>query len=130
MTIKITETTITFYDFMEMSHEIDKILGYDPRDAGKHFFPNSGSSMDWHREKGHDCTSSDIEYNQKINAEYADAVVKGKWVETPYMDFWHWQLDNCVGERFSNDAYSTICVSMNCGTWVDKKPEPWQTEIQ
>ena len=53
---------------------------------------------------------------------------EGKWDETPYMDFWHWQMDNCVGDDFRNDTYSSVYVGMD-PSYLENA-EDWQKEIQ
>lgn len=124
--VNVSSITETFYDFIEMKNKIDDILGYDQRDAGKHFYPDSGSMIEYHKMKGHDVNSNDPEYNAKIHTMYTDAVSSGEWKEKPYMDFWHWQLDHCMNHGFSNDSYSSFTISMDCA----KDAEDWQKEIQ
>lgn len=124
--MKITSTTKTFYDFIEMCSEIDRVLGYDQRECGKHFHPNSGGMLEWHESKGHDISSGNKEYNIKIGEMYKEAIKSGAWEETPYMDFWHWQVDQCVNDNFHNDSYGWVNISIECA----EDAEDWQKEIQ
>lgn len=118
-----------FYDFIEMCNEIDGILGFDQRDAGKHYHPDSGDFYEWCDSKGYGEKDPEGKYrgsSQIWFAEHQEECRDGKWFRTPYMDFWHWQLDNCVGHDFSNDSYSTVCVHPDCAS----DAEEWQKEIQ
>lgn len=127
--IKNNPMTETFYDFMDMCQEITKILGYNPRNCGKHFYPETGSFDEWCDSKkygkkdpeGKHRNSSQIWYS-----EYKKDIQEEKWKDVPYMDFWHWQLDHCVGHDFGNDRYSTINIHPDCA----KDAQNWQKEIQ
>lgn len=44
--------------------------------------------------------------------------------KTPYLDFWHWQLDNCF-DRLSNDTYCHLYIGLDFDTIT-----VWQMEIQ
>lgn len=49
----------------------------------------------------------------------------------PYMDFWHWQLDNCFGVNVQNDSHNRLYVGMDQNEWgFSKKTEQWQLVIQ
>lgn len=126
----ISSTTVTFYNFIEMTHEIDRILGYEQRHCGKHFHPETGEFRDWCDTKGygdHDSEGKFWNSSQIWFAEYQKDIADDKWDDTPYMDFWHWQLKNCVDESFRNDSYSKFSISMDyC---CDDETQPWQREI-
>ena len=128
--LNITERTVTFYDFIEMCREIDRVLGYDQRGCEKHFHPDTGNFDDWCKTKGYGQTDSDGEPRNSSRvwfAEFMKDVKDGKFDETPYMDFWHWQIDHCVDERtFRNDVFSSFSISMECA----EDAEDWQKEIQ
>jgi len=129
--VEITKTTVTFYDFMEMTRAIDKILGYKQRDAGRHFFPGTGDFNDWHDKKGYpqiDSDGKDRGSSQIWFKEYEKDCADDKFKKRPYMDFWHWQMKHCVDDegRFRNDTYNWVSVSMDC---CDEETEDWQREI-
>jgi len=127
--MNISTVTKTFYDFMEMTDEIDRILGYGQRGCGKHFHPNTGDFDDWHKSKGYgrvDPEGKHIGDSQIWYAEYQKNVDDNIFKETPYMDFWHWQLDNCMNNGFCNDSYGYVNISM----WCADEAEDWQKEIQ
>jgi len=118
------------YDFMDMNKVIDNKLGYNARKAGKHFHPETGDYNDWHKEKG--LRDYDIEGNHKgsskiLFSQYKKDVEDGKWLETPYMDFWHWQLANCVSDNFRNDNVASVYIGEDYSYII---AEPWQKEIQ
>ena len=94
-----------------MCDNIDKILGYDQRDCGKHFFPDTVDFNEWHKiaklphkdSEGKEKSSSQIFYKM-----FRDDIKSGKFKNTPYCDFWHWMIDNCVGEDFCNDSQQRL----------------------
>lgn len=114
-------------DLMVMCDDIDSILGYDQRDCGKRFFPDTLDFNEWHRgnklltkdKEGKDKGSSQIFY--KI---YLEDIVKGKVKETPYCDFWHWMVDNCFGGEFRNDSVQRLYLG-NVVTFT----EEWQKVV-
>jgi len=125
----ITTITKTFHNFIEMCDLIDKKLGYSQRKCGKHFFPNTGDFYDWHKMKkypNHDSEGKYLNSSQIWFAEYQKEISEGKWKDTPYMDFWHWQLKNCVNEDFKNDSYGYVSINPECA----KNAKSWQKEIQ
>ena len=129
MPTKTTRPEKDFYDFIEMCNEIDKVLGYDQRECGKHFYPETGKFDDWCNSKGYGEEDSEGLHrgsSQIWFKEYQQDILEEKWLDTPYMDFWHWQMDNCIGDDFSNDSYSTINIHPN----IAKNAEDWQKEIQ
>jgi hypothetical protein len=124
-------------DFIEMCEQVNKVLGYDQRNAGKHFHPNSGNFEDWCNSKklpeidpeGKHRGSSQVWY-----AEYQKDILLRNWSETPYYDFWHWQLDNSVPCNFRNDSNSTLCidpdlVNLHTPRWVKVIHKVWISEF-
>ena len=125
----ISSRTKTFYDFIEMKHEIDRVLGYNQRGCGKHFHPTTGNFDDWCISKGYgDIDPDGIDRNSSRTwyGEYQEDIANSKWDDTPYLDFWHWQLKNCVNESFSNDSYGWVNISPRCA----EDAEDWQKVIQ
>lgn len=121
----------TFYNFINMCDEIDEILGYNQRYAGKHFFPESGGFDDWWVAQGSpekDANGDEKGSSRLFYSQFRNDVDTGKFFETPYMDFWHWQIDNTVGDHFANDTYSTVYVGLS--DYMKSKAKPWQWEIQ
>lgn len=127
--MNITKITKVMYDFGEMTDEIDRILGYSQRGCGKHFHPNTGEFEDWHKSKGYgrvDPEGKNIGDSQFWYAAYQQDIADGKFIETPYLDFWHWQLENCMNDGFHNDSCGYVIISMECA----EEAEDWQKEIQ
>jgi len=128
MAKKITKE---FYVLMDMNEEVSNSLGYVIRACGKHFFPQTISFKEWHKSKkypkkdseGKNMGSSKIWYK-----EYQEEIRKGLFKEVPYLDFWHWQIDNCFLENVYNDSYNSLYVGLEEDT-VGKMTF-WQKEIQ
>lgn len=77
----VTAVTVIFYDFIEMCREIDRVLGYDQRTCGKHFFPDTGNFDDWCATKGYgdvDSEGKDRGSSQIWFAEYQNDVTNEK----------------------------------------------------
>lgn len=124
--IKIDET---FYDFIEMCKIINKKLGYDQRDAGKHFFPEAITFDEWCDLKKYPKKDPEGKYRSSSQIWYEEFnkdILEGKYKQVPYLDFWHFQLKNCVNEGFINDSYGYLNISMD----YLNNAEDWQKEIQ
>lgn len=112
-----------------MYYKINGVLGYDQRKAGKHFFPGTGKFMDWHKLKKLpkiDSVGKDLFSSQSFSKMYKEDIKNKLWKETPYLDFWHFQIENCFNDDFRNDSYGTV----NIGMEIVEDAEPWQKEIQ
>lgn len=126
----ITKIKKTFYDLMEMCDLIDKKLGYNQRDAGKHFYPNTTSFSEWCDNKNYgnaDPNGRSRGSSQLWFAEYNQDIKDGIIEEVPYLDFWHWQLENTFGENFSNDSYCQVSVGID---FIKDDTPNWIREIQ
>lgn len=131
-TLKIKNKKLKFYDFFDLVETVDKKIGYDQRSAGKHFFPDTGNFTDWHKLKGYGQKDSEGKHpssSQIWFSEYQKEISEGVWKDTPYLDFWHWQMDNCFSSELSNDSYNTFYVGDDINHFSDK-PKEWQLEIQ
>jgi hypothetical protein len=115
-------------NFTEMRNNIDTILGYDQRECGKVFYPESGTFEEWRKlnklkikdREGKHFNSSQIYYSW-----YKMDIINGKWIDTPYCDFWHWMLDNCFNNNvFRNDTNQRLYL----GNEVDFDHD-WQRVI-
>jgi len=118
-----------FYDFTEMVKLINKVLGYDQRKAGKHFYPDTGDFTDWHKMKKYPVNDEENKHflsSQIWYKEYRNDIENGIWKDTPYMDFWHWQVDKGVNEGFSNDSYGYVRINPE----IAKNEKEWIKEIQ
>lgn len=127
--MKLSKITKTFYDFIEMTEVINEIIDHDQRDLGKYFYPETGDFNDWCDSKNYGDYDPDGKYRNSSTiwfSEYKNDIVNKKWNETPYLDFWHWQIDNCVHENFRNDSFSKVSISMD----LAKDAENWQKDIQ
>lgn len=130
--------TKTFYDFSEMIEHVNKVLGYDQRQAGKHYFPHlfpEISDFDsWCNSKGYgekDPSGKGRGSSQIWFAEYNKDMASGEWKtpeKAPDMDFWTLQYEKCVGEDFQNDSYSTVDIGLEC--YGMREAEQWQKDIQ
>jgi hypothetical protein len=126
--IKPMKMPIT-YRLNEMVDMVNAQLGYDQRACGKHFYPNTGDFNDWHKSKKYgktDPSGLDQGSSQIWFKEFKTDVEQGDWLETPYLDFWHWQLDNCFMGEVSNDSNAMLSIHPNKAY----KSEHWQLEIQ
>lgn len=131
MITKLKPQTKNFYNLMEMCDEVDNLLGFSQRGCGKVFYPDTGTFDDWHKEKGLpkiDPEGKEKSSSQLWYAEYMKEVKEGKWNETPYLDFWHWQLDNTLPESFRNDSYSQVYVGLD--SYIMKDAPDWVVAIQ
>lgn len=117
-----------YYDFIEMCKTVDKELGYNQRNCGKIFYPETTTFDEWHKAKKY--PQKDPQRNHKNSsqlwfAEYKQEILEGKIKEDVYCDFWHFQLDNCVPDDFRNDSYSRVYVGMGLNFEYE-----WQRVIQ
>lgn len=117
------------YDFFEMKGLVEKDLGYDIRDCGKHFYPETGKFEDWHKKKKYpkyDSEGKEKSSSQIFFSEYMKDIREGKWLDTPYCDFWHFQLNNCF-EGFNGNGSHNLLYIEDCFHF---KLEDWQKTIQ
>lgn len=124
--IKITKT---FYNFIDMHDLINKKLGFNQRNAGKHFFPETGDFNDWCNSKNYPEKDPENKFRSSSSlwwAEFQQDIKNGIWKDTPYLDFWHFQIENCVNDDFRNDSYGFVDISLECV----EEAEEWQKEIQ
>lgn len=117
-------------DFSTIQEVVASQLGFDIRDCGKHFYPETGKFADWHKKKRYPKKDPDGKApncSQIWFKEYMDEVQNGTWLDTPYLDFWHFQLDNCIDdvENFKNDSINRLYVGKPFKHW-----QPWQCTIQ
>ena len=122
----------SFYDFYELTELVDKELGFDQRDAGKHFYPDTYSFDKWHNVKGYPETDSDGKHKRSSQiwfAEYQAEIASGKIKDTPYCDFWHWQMDACFGSEISNDSMNSLYVGDDEDE-IYQVANDWQMKIQ
>lgn len=125
----VEKESLEYYDFHEMSKEVDKALGYRQRESGEHFYPDATSFYDWYKTTGYPEIDSDgksVGSSQIWYAEYQVKIKSGELKEVPYCDFWHWQLDNVFMGDITNGCYINLSVSLD--GWDNI--EPWQLEIQ
>jgi len=123
--------TMEYYLFYDLNDEVEKSLGFDIRDCGKHFYPDTTSFDQWHKDKGYPETDSEGKHmnsSQIWFAEFKRDIAKGKIKKVPYLDFWHWQMDHCFGTEVRNDTYNTLYVGMD-EDYIGEM-EPWQSGIQ
>jgi len=121
-----------YYDFSDLVKEVNEKLGIDQREAGKYFHPDTGNFKEWHKEKGYPDIDPDgkiPDHSQIWFKEYGKDCQNGKWKDTPYLDFWHFQIDNLFMYDVSNDSMNSLYVGIDDPDW-DCKFEPWQLEIQ
>lgn len=111
--------TKTFYDFMQMCKIINQKLGYTQREVGKFLYPDGTDFETWYEL----CGEKNYGKNKKIAQEVYNMAYFDK---IPYLDFWHWQIENCCDESFSNDSYSKFCISPEL---AESEPE-WIQNIQ
>ena len=100
---KVKSYTKTFYDFIEMKALVNEKLGYDQRNVGKYLFPNGADFEAWYAIRGKE------QYGDKNFAK--ERYDSSEYERTPYLDFWHWQLDNCCSDSFANDSYSSFSIN-------------------
>ncbi len=49
----------------------------------------------------------------------------------PYMDFWHWQVDNCFGNNVQNDSHNRLYIGLDQNEWsFSTETLQWQLIIQ
>ena len=128
----IKKHTKDYYNFYDLVDEVDKKIGFDQRDAGKHFHPDTGKFEDWHKEKGYpdiDPEGKIVSHSQIWFTEYNKDCKDGKWKDTPYLDFWHFQLEKLFINEVSNDSMNGLYVGLDEAEWQCDF-EPWQLEIQ
>lgn len=117
-------------NLMVMCDTVNSKLGYDQRGCGKHFFPDTINFDTWRKKKGYvgkDPDGKSWNSSQIWYAEWVLELSEGLYNETPYLDFWHWQIGNCIVDRenFRNDSIQTIYVGMDLVF-----TEEWQRVIQ
>ena len=115
-------------NLIDMCKNINQILGYDQRECGKQFYPETGTFDDWH--KANNLKVKDGDGNHKNSSQiyfcwYQSDIASGKWKDTPYCDFWHWMLDNCFDANFRNDTEQHLYLGNLRITFHHK----WQKEI-
>lgn len=123
-----TKPETKYYDFIEMCQIVNKELGYDQRNCGKIFYPDTMTFDDWHKSKRYptkDPQGKHKNSSQLWFAEYKQNIRDCKIKEDIYCDFWHFQLDNCVPDNFSNDSYSRVYIGMKLNF-----EHEWQKIIQ
>ncbi len=122
---------IEAFDYNEMVEAVSKKVGVDITDSekvGKKFFPKSVTLREWHKQKkypkkdsdGKDVGSSKIWWN-----EFQEEIKNGLEA-TPYLRFWHFQLDFCLSK---NEVVNGCNTLLYVGP-LDEKAEPWQKKIQ
>lgn len=130
--VMITEYTHTFYDFQEMQGLVQEKLGYDPYGSlGKRIYPDSGEFDDWHKSKGYPETDASGKHKRSSTIfldEYTKDIKDGKWFDTPYLNFWHWQIERCLPDNFCNDSFSEIYVGID--GYLFNEATKWQMDIQ
>ena len=119
-------------DFIQMKNWIDEKYGINSRDYGGKYAkcPNwaqvaSTNGVSLERAEGLYKTPP-IEITdpvEKAAYEAASAAVKNHCENTPYLDFWHFQID--LFRNFSNDSYQTL----NLKYQLEACEEDWQKEI-
>ena len=123
--------TMIYYDFMDMIKIIDNKLGYNQRNAGKHFNPDSMEYDEWRKlqsiSKIFDTNNMHIPESFNLYQKFKNLVENGKIKRTPYCDFWHWQLDNMFVTNFSNDSYTILNLKLS--EYTITKMKVWQLEI-
>lgn len=117
-------------DFLSMRDDVEAKLGFDIRDCGKHFYPETGNFTDWHKKKRlpkKDPDGKAPNCSQIWFSEYQDDIRAKRWLDTPYLDFWHFQLDNCFldPDLIRNGTSVHLYVGKPFGDWME-----WQIEIQ
>jgi hypothetical protein len=118
-----------FYDFLEMCEIINKKLGFNQRGCGKFFHPETIDFGEWCDSKGYgeiDSEGRKRGVSQLWFAEWKQDVSNGLYKDVPYLDFWHWQLDNAVNRDFRNDSFGYVNISLE----LTKDAEDWQKYIQ
>lgn len=123
------------YDFHQMRSIVETNLGYDTRDCGKNIYPESqGDKFDWAEEVGYfkdkDWKSKTLTKEQA--KEYDDLVKDSKWIETPYLDYWQWQLGAVFRRSVRNDSTNSIYIGTSEGIDLNKLkavPNFWQLMI-
>lgn len=95
-----TPKTLKYVDYCSMADYIDEKYGITQRDYAKKF-------------KGG--RQHQIELGLEL-------------VDPPYLDFWHWMLENHIDERIYNGAYSTISFVRARETAVEKNDD-WARDI-
>lgn len=85
--------TLEFYDYSEIQEYIEKKYAVKTRDYARKW----EHSSEWHRKKGHvgklDPEGKTLGSSQIWFREYQEDP-EGAAKEPPYLDFWHWLLDN------------------------------------
>lgn len=122
----------TVMDFIAMQHWIDEKYNITARDyAGRHAGSpkwtdsviDQGISPDraveLYKTKPEDITDP----SEKLAAETASKIIKDHMENTPYWDFWHFQLK--LFDNFLNDSYQIFPL----GYQMDACKEDWQREI-
>lgn len=126
-----TGDTKTFYDFKKMQKYINTILGFNQREYGKILYPNSGSFFDWHNSKNYGEYDFEGKYKNVSKSwceEYKQDIKNGLWKETPNMDFYTWQLENC----FDNNTFPMPLnyTFLNIGLEIVAEEAQWIQDIQ
>lgn len=132
----IKQRTLNYYDFHEMRDLVDKELGIDQRNCGKLFFPETKSFDEWYESKNYsplDEEGKKSGSSQIWFAEFKEAIASGEIGDTPYCDYWHFQLDWCFMPEISNGCYVQLYVGADFH-WAHQESvldiKPWQWEVQ
>ena len=122
---KLKEQTHKYYDYFEMQKMVEKKLGYEIRDCGKHFHPNGVDFKSWYNMSNTKGIQIMKTFNTDVNlSEVREAykefelwlINKPEYIKYPYLDFWHWQIDH-VFNNVQNDSFSKLNISLT--TWDD-----------
>jgi len=94
---KPQQHAIKAWDYREIVDYIQNKHGVDLRDyAGK--FSGKNSFGSWCDSKGYGQIDPDGKNRGESHIwcrEFNQDVAEGKWIESPYLDFWHWIMDVC-----------------------------------
>lgn len=117
------------YLYSQMKQMVEDKLGFPFRGCGKHFYPDSGDFDDWIKHKGYpefDSEGKPADSSQIWFKEYMDDSRNGKWLDTPYLDFWHFQLGYMFEGEVRNDSHQRLFVG-----YADQNvEETWIWDIQ
>lgn len=122
--------TIYYYDFFKIVDEVNEKLGYNQRNAGRHFHLNAMGFNEWCDFKNYGEEDSEGKHrgiSQIWWSEYTQDINDGTIIEVPYYDFWHTQLDICIDEHMYNGAIVDVYVGLD--KYKTRGMNHWQLEI-
>lgn len=127
----VSKYTKEAYNFLEMRDAVDKKLGFKQRSAHEFFDKEGVSFSQWHKNKGY--PDIDPEGKEKHSStlwfkDYQLDIDTGTVKENVFMDFWHYQMNNCFLREIRNDSFNTLNISLEEFPIKDKND--WRYKIQ